>query len=533
MVIPVLSTRMHRGGAPALTERLGAGAWHLLTRTRRGEALIAVGIGVALWVTLVVGIVVGIGVELLLSLFLSAVVLVAMVRRPLLALRLTFVVVPASVFLLSLALTAGVPPGIVRGGALLKDSVVIATVIAGHRAHRARGAAMAPIDRVAVAYLALVGTWYLLTPLIALEPLTGDARLIALREQALFVGMFLGVRWLAPTREERRRLLTWALGAATLLALGGVYQRLDPEGFIQRTLEDAGMLRYYTEVAGLSGRPLAETLGWMRTDPVRVGSVLIAPFGFADVMVTAFAAVVATVAHRRDRRVGLLLMGLFAVCVLWSGTRIDLLALGAVVLAVLVDGRGVSERTRVQVIAVGLVAVLAFAPGVVGSRLLAQDNEESNQGHRNELTDAVEKIVERPLGYGLGSDGAVQRRFEIEGETVSGNTVLAVGVQSGVVTMAALAALLVAILRELEARRRRAPHDELVRTSYLVLVGGLVAVSTHQGWLDLTSGTWIWAAVALGLPEVDETDAERADSRHDFVPLRYETVPRTPERSDG
>jgi O-antigen ligase len=203
-------------------------------------------------------------------------------------------------------------------------------------------------------------------------------------------------------------------------------------------------------------------------------------------------------------------MALFAVAVLWSGTRINLLALGAVVLAVLIDGRGVNERTRVQVIAVGLVAVLAFAPSIVGSRLLAQDNEESNEGHRNELTTAVEKIVDRPLGYGLGSDGAVQRRYEIEGKTVSGNTVLAIGVQSGVVTMAAFVALLVAVLRELEARRRRVPHDELVRASYLMVVGGLVAVSTHQGWLDLTSGTFIWAAIALGLPEVDETTSERA-----------------------
>jgi len=492
-----------------LTERVGTWGWHLLTRTRRGEAVIAVGIGVGLWFALAIGFFVGIGVEVLLSLFLSAVVLVAMIRRPLLALKLTFVVVPASVFFLSLALTVGIPPGVVRGGALLKDSVVIATVIAGYRAHRTRGTVMAPLDRIGLAYLGLVGTWYLLTPLIALEPLTSDARLIALREQGLFVGMFLGVRWLAPTREERRRLLGWAVGAAALLALGGAYQWLDPEGFLQRTLYDAGMLRYYQEVAGLSGRSLAETLGWMRTDPVRVGSVLIAPFGFADMMVTAFAAVVATVSHRHDRRIGLALMGLFALAVLWSGTRVNLVALGIVVLAVLIDGRGVSERTRVQVVAVGLVAVLAFAPTVLGSRLLAQDNEESNEGHRNELVSAAEKIVERPLGHGLGSDGAVQRRFEIEGKTVSGNTVLAVGVQSGVVTMAAFAALLVAILRELEARRRRAPHDELVRASYLMLVGGLVAVSTHQGWLDLTSGTFIWAAIALGLPEVDETEAER------------------------
>ncbi|HEX7134273.1 MAG TPA: hypothetical protein VF228_16985, partial [Iamia sp.] len=366
-MIPLLSTRMPRRAPRGWTERWGAWAWHLLAHTRRGEAVIAVGIGIALWFALVIGFFVGIGVEMLLSVFLSAIVLVAMVRRPLLALRLTLVVVPASVFFLSLALTAGIPPGVVRGGALLKDSVVIATVIAGYRAHRARGTTMAPLDRIALTYLGLVGTWYLITPLIALEPLTGDARLIALREQGLFVGMFLGVRWLAPTREERRQLLTWALGAAALLALGGAYQWLDPEGFIQRTLYDAGMLRYYQEVAGLSGRPLAETLGWMRTDPVRVGSVLIAPFGFADMMVTAFAAVVATVSHRRDRRLGLLLMGLFAVAVLWSGTRINLLALGAVVLAVLVDGRGVSERTRVQVIAIGLVAVLAFAPSVVGS----------------------------------------------------------------------------------------------------------------------------------------------------------------------
>jgi len=483
-------------------------AVRLLTHSQPGEAVIALAIGVGLWIALVGGVAVGVGLELLLSVFLSAAVLVAMIRRPLLALRLTFLVVPASVFVSSLLLTAGLPPGIVRGGALLKDSVVIALVVAGYRAHRARRSTLAPLDRLGVLYLALVGVWYLLTPIVALEPLTGDAKLIALREHSLFVAMFLGVRWLAPSREERSRLLRWALVAAGLFALGGAYQRFDPDGFSQRILNDLGMLRYYNEVAGLTGRALSEQLGWMFTEPVRVGSVLIAPFGFADIMVAAFAGVVATLSHRRDRRLSLLLMALFAGGVFWSGTRINLLALGAIVLAVLVDGRGVSERTRVQVIVVGLVAVLAFAPALLSSRLLAEDNEASNEGHRNELTSAAEKIIDRPLGYGLGSDGAVQRRFEIEGETVSGNTVLAIGVQSGVVTMAVFVALLIAILRELEARRRRTPDDELVRASYLMVVGGLVAVSTHQGWLDLASGTFVWAAIALGLPERLDDDPD-------------------------
>jgi len=74
--------------------------------------------------------------------------------------------------------------------------------------------------------------------------------------------------------------------------------------------------------------------------------------------------------------------------------------------------------------------------------------------------------------------------------------------------MAAFAALLIAILRELEARRRRAPDDELVRASYLMVLGGLVVVSTHHGWLDLTSGTFVWAAIALGLPERLDDDPD-------------------------
>jgi O-antigen ligase len=227
-----------------------------------------------------------------------------------------------------------------------------------------------------------------------------------------------------------------------------------------------------------------------------------APFGFADVMLTAFAASAAALARGRSRRTAIALAGLFAVCVVWSGTRINMIALAAVAAALLLDGRGVPERTRVQVVAVGLVAVLAFAPTVLGSRLAGEDNQVSNEGHQNELTTAWGRILDRPLGAGLGAEGGVQRRLQGQADTVSGNTILAIGVQGGVLTMGAFLAFLVLCLRELETRRRRHPHDELLRASYLVLVGGIVAVSTHQGWLDLTSGTFVWAAIGLGLPEV-------------------------------
>lgn len=493
-----------RVGAPSgrgQGERLAS----LLTRTRTGEVVLALALGGAIVAALRFGLTVGVGPERLLGFLLAGAAMVLLVRRPLIAIRVALLVVPLSVVVLAQLLTWGVPPDIVRSGAILKDAVVVAVVVAGLRARAARGQPLAPLDRAGLAYLALAGLWWVLTPFIAVEPLSGDARLVALRQMVLFPAMFLGVRWLAPSAAERHALVRWLVRAAVVIALGGVYQRLDRDGFAQRILIDIDIIRYYREVAGLSGRALGQQIGWFSVEPLRVVSFLIAPFAFADVMVTAFAATVATVVQSRSRRLTLAAIGLFGVAVVWSGTRVNMIALAVVVLAATFDRRGVSERTRVQVVVVGLVALLAFTPTVLSSRLLSESNEDSNEGHRNELTTAAEKIVTRPLGYGLGSDGAVQRRYEVTSataDTVSGNTVLAIGVQGGVLTMAAFVVFLLSVVRELERRRRADPHDALVRMSFLVLVGGLVAVSTHQGWLDLTSGTFVWIAIGLGLPEV-------------------------------
>lgn len=445
----------------------------------------------------------GFGLERLLGAAAGVAVFAVLVRRPLLALHATFFVVPVSVALLSLTYSSGVPAGVVRFGALGKDAVAVALFVAGARVDHRRNRRFTTVDRAGIAYLALVGLWYLLTPLVAVGSLAGDARLVAARELTIFVLVFLGVRWLSPDAVERSKLLVSMVSAASVLALIGVYQRFNRAAFVEFLLVDLDVDRYYREVAGLSGGPLREQLAWLFAEPFRVVSLLMAPFGYADITVTGFAGATALLAGRGHRRLALAAVVLLAYGTVISGTRINMVALAAVLFVMLLDRRGMSERTRVQVFALSLIVIVAFVPTVLGSRLLGDDNTVSNEGHRNELTTAIEQISDRPIGYGLGSDGSVQRRFE-NVDTVSGNAILGIGIQAGVVTMGAFLVFLAAVFRELERRRRLPVVDVATRVGFLALVGGVVAVSTHNGWTDLTSGGFVWATIALGLGAVDD-----------------------------
>lgn len=488
-------------------------------RGRGSDVLVGAVVGFALLNTITYGVRFGFGVDRLLGLALGAVVTVVLVSKPMLAIGMTYFVVPISVVLLSALLRFGVPPGIVRLGALGKDAVAVALFIAGLRAVRRRGDELAPIDRAALLFLGLVVTWFVLTPLLTVEPLASDAKVLGLRSFLLFPMVFLGIRWLSPDAAERRTIIRWALWSAIALALVAVYERFRHDAFVDFLLVDLDVDGYYRNVAGLSGRSLGRQLGWLLNDPIRAVSLLLGPFSLGDTMVTGYALGAAGLAVRWRRRLSVLAMGVCALATFFSGTRINMVAIGVVTVLLFLDGRAITERVRLQVFALGLLVVLALTPTVLGSRLVGEGNEESNEGHRRELTGAVESIVKRPLGHGLGADGAVSRRLSEESGTVSGNTVLSVGVQAGVVTMVVFVVFLALVGAELVRRRRRDVVDDGVRIAYLVLLGSMVAITTHQGWTDTTSGGYVWATIALGLGiSSDERGAGWKDSAPRTLP---------------
>ena len=92
------------------------------------------------------------------------------------------------------------------------------------------------------------------------------------------------------------------MAVIVLVAAAGIYQFIDPQGWIRFTFDVVGLPQYQSAVQGLTPAQLQQDFGWLFLDPVRVGSVLISPFEFVDLLLVGLALVVDRLV--RGRRAG-------------------------------------------------------------------------------------------------------------------------------------------------------------------------------------------------------------------------------------
>ena len=184
-------------------------------------------------------------------------------RRPDRALLALAVFLPLQKYLVAFVFRLGAPLPIVRGMGWLKEALMLSVLAAGLHAFRTARRQIDAVDRVALLWLAGVTLYFALPTLLSAPgaPESLDVRVQGYRANAFFVLLFLGARH-APLPAGTAKKLAKTLGAVlALVAVGGVYQFIDPHGWIRFTQEVVQVPRYQHLVQGLTPRQLEQDFG--------------------------------------------------------------------------------------------------------------------------------------------------------------------------------------------------------------------------------------------------------------------------------
>jgi hypothetical protein len=445
----------------------------------------------------------GLGPFKVLALFFGAVLVGCSLRWPYGTLRFALIWLPLSPVLLSLLHKIGLPVQLVSTGTYLRSGLVMSLGISGWVRLRASGRRLDVLDRLGLGYVAVVASYLVIGPFVESTPLSVTVRLRGFQSVAIFVIAFFAMRWLELSEEQRRSLYRWATGLVAFLAVAGLYQRFAPGGFNRILFNRIGIDAYLRDVAKLTPREHSElTFSYFRSPP-RVSSLTLSPFGFADLMLCGLALAVTGMA-RRVNVVYTALIGACAAGIFFSDTRIAIVAMAALMAMALVSG-GLSELAKVRLVVLAVIGVLALMPLLLQSRLVnADDNAESDQGHRNELLESIDAIIDRPLGSGLGSEGAITRRFSDQRTLASGNGTFSIGIQVGVIGMGVFLAFLVTVLLRVR-RTARAPAGLDALLAKTLLAGTIVSSLTHNNWQEPGAGTVTWILIGLAFAGIEST----------------------------
>jgi hypothetical protein len=389
---------------------------------------------------------------------LLAAAVVAVFRRPVVALYVFALGLPLHNIVMSLLYGGGV-----RGGALdaiqaWKEILLATTLVSvALRAIRDRHLPFRPnwLDALALAYGAIV-VLYAVIPQSALGGHAG-ARAIAygLRHDLVFVAAYFLGRAVVP--QFRRIGAAIVVGAAAVAAWGLIEVYAVPIEWWRHS----GAVGYFHRELGYDYHGpagLPENFAFNTTDGLfrRLISTFVSP------LATAYMLVVALILVAADRRRSWLGIGLGAVCaagLLWTFSRSSIVALagGLVVLAI-----GLRRWWPVAAAVVVAVGGLAFAsiyhdiaprthwyasdlpyqeaqakvkgplPRSSGLSGTASLGEPSIKSHWESLKAGVRTVAHHPQGYGLGNAGTTAQRFDVKIEAGESNYT-EIGAETGLV----------------------------------------------------------------------------------------------------
>ncbi len=378
---------------------------------------------------------------------LLAAAVVAVFRRPIIALYLFVLGLPLHNIVMSLLYGGGV-----RGGALdaiqaWKEILLATTLLSvGLRAIRERHLPFRPmwLDALALAYGGIV-VLYALIPQSALGGHAG-ARAIAygLRHDLVIVAAYFIGRAVVPEFRRVGALIVVAAAAVAAWGLVEVYavpiewwRHSGAVGYFHRELG--------YDYHGPAGLP--ENFAFNTSDGLfrRLVSTFVSPLATAYMLVVALLLVAA---DRRRSSLGIALGAVPAAGLLWTFSRSSIVALagGLVVLAVALR-RGWPVAAAVVVVAGGLAFASIFheiaprthwyasdlpyqeaqakakgpLPKSSGLTGTANLGEPSIRSHLDSLRDGVRTVVHHPQGYGLGNAGTTAQRFGVKLEAGESN----------------------------------------------------------------------------------------------------------------
>ncbi len=442
----------------------------------------------------------------------AAGVVVVACRRPDVGLLSLVIGLPFQLLPLSYLYASGVPAWVVRPLGLWKEAVVAGCALAAIRAWRACGHRPDAIDWAAGGYLAIVGLYYLIPSAFVASgaglvgPPTERATLnVALRTEAVFVVLLVAVRHLdlGPDFGDRFARTVFAVGV--VVAAFATFELVFSDRWNELMVGTFQVPRYKLEVLGVTSRtPLdVRVYGVVGgTQVVRLGSVFLDQLQLGVWLVAPF--VVGLHRLLRSSRIVVAAgVGLVGLALVGTQTRAALLAVAVATLCLLRPHAGVDRPARARVMALLVVGALALLPVAVATGLVQRTfggtggDDGSTQLHIQRSKAAVETLIERPFGRGLGTGAGTATRFEVKSGLLSENYYLQVANETGVVSLALFLLLVLVVARRLGAHRN--DGDLLAAAWRAAFLGLSVAGLLLYVWESLAVAWMVWIGIGLVL----------------------------------
>jgi hypothetical protein len=421
---------------------------------------------------------------------------------------------PLQVPLFSLLYRHGVDGEFLRSASSIKEALGLAVVVAGARELLKGRSRLAFVDKVVLAFVGAL-LIYLLLPMVvsgSTYPRAFSDRLLGFRLNGGFLLLFVAVRHAPITRRWRRLFFASVLGVGGLLAAIGLYQFFQPDSFRDIITNDLGIPTFQVEVLKTPISSIFQALRFATDSPIRVGSLFVTPFEFADFLLLPAALLLIRFTGRRARVWDVVLGALIVAALLVSQTRINIVALGVMTLLAVSPSPHRPLANRLRVFALAMLIVIALVPTFASSRLGGVGTSaKSSSEHVDEIQKGVRVLGDQPLGYGLGTAPSLAVRLEGAPVVVSDNSILQVGNELGVGMMALFVVVLLTTLLMLGRATRTDPSNDYASVARLAFIGLLLAGQLHHVFQAFAI-TWIlWAAIGLALPARPPDDAERED----------------------
>lgn len=429
-------------------------------------------------------------------------------RWPDRALQGLVVVLALQLPVLALAYRLGVPGSVVRAAGSTKELLVVGVLVAATAAVVARRPRTDRLDRMTLAYVALV-TLYLAVgvagprvghDLFGRSPDSVFLQAVAFRSIVVAPALLLAVRSLRLDAPARRRILDTVVVVSGVVAAGAVVEAVVPAAWERVMGDGLGYVRYQRDLFGI----LLHDGVVVRTDVagrlvVRAGSVLFDYLQVGFFLLPGLALAILRAA-RRATGWSIATAVLVGAGVLATVTRSAILAAAITLVALALTGgsAGTARRLRRSLVVAGVLTALLSVPTGLAPRLVsfAGGGDVSADAHLRSLREGVGQVVDAPWGIGLATTAETATRGATAG-LVPENSYLDLAIQLGVPGVALFAVVLLLLVRELV---RRVDADPLAGVALAVVVGLAGGALLLHVWTMIETTWLVFALAGLAVP---------------------------------
>jgi O-antigen ligase len=443
---------------------------------------------------------------------LALLVIILAARRPDRSLLILIVVLPFQGLLLAQLYSWGVPAALVRPLSSWKEALALGVVIAGIRGYRAGPRHPDALDRLGLAYVAIVAAYAAAPGLFAPRaPADANTRSLAFRSIAGFVILLIAARHARLPEQFASRAARVVMIVGAVVAGIAVYEYFFSNSWNSFIVDGIQYIRYQVNI--LHTTPFSATdirrygdIGGQHV--VRVGSVFLDPTPCGFFLVLPFAV---AVEHRLRSglrgRASLLLLLLIGTALILTQTRAALISSLVVVFLAVRHIEGRNSSRRIQFALIFAAAIVLALPAITATGLnervttTTSGQNQSSMDHLEAFWNGVHAIETEPLGHGVGTSAGIGQRFSSAKSTVTENNYLQVGIETGVIAMVLFGALTVAMLRRL--RRAAASGDLGTSTVWSAGLGLAIGAFLLHAWNEFSVAWVFWglAGAAIGISD--------------------------------